>query len=112
MDKLERVKSHMAKFDARAPVEAILEDYEDEATLEAAGTKIVGKQEIGKFFERAMQAAGDARFEDVEYKERDDGSVEVSWKLGPMPGGDRFFFGESGLFKHQKAYMGARPKDF
>lgn len=112
MEKVERVKSHMAKFDARAPLEAILEDYEDDATLEAGASKIVGKQDIGKFMERAMQTAGDARFENVEYKEREDGSVEVSWKLGPMPGGDRFFFGDTGLFKHQKVYMGARPEDF
>jgi hypothetical protein len=112
LEKLERVKAHMEKFDRRAPVEEILQDYEDDAVLEAGTTKLTGKQSIAGFFEQAFSAVGDQKFSDVTYQEREDGSIEVSWKLGPMPGGDRFYFSDRGLFARQKAYMGPRPADF
>lgn len=112
MDRLERVQGHMKKFESKAPIEAILEDYAEGAVVEIQGSRFEGKEAISDFFSKTLGAFGDQTFQDVEYSEQADGSIEVSWKVGPMGGGDRFWFDESGLFVRQKAYIGPRPDDF
>jgi hypothetical protein len=112
MENLERVKGHMAKFESKAPIEEILDDYAENAVVEMQGSRFEGHEQISNFFSKALGAFGDQSFQDVEYKELEDGSIEVSWKVGPIGGGDKFWFDDSGLFIRQKAYMGPRPEDF
>ncbi len=112
MNKKARVENHMHKFESKAPIEEILEDYAPDAVVEMQGARFEGRDRIAEFFSKTLGAFGDQTFEDVVYEEREDGSIEVSWKVGPVGGGDRFWFGEDGLFVRQKAYLGPRPDDF
>ncbi len=112
MEKLDRVKDHMNKFESKSPIEEILKDYAADAVVEVGGSTFKGHEAIADFFSKTMEAFGEQRFQDVEYKELEDGSIEVSWKVGPMGGGDKFWFDDSGLFIRQKAYVGPRPEDF
>lgn len=112
MENLERVKAHMRKFESKAPIEEILEDYAEGAVVEMQGSRFEGRDKIAEFFAKTLGAFGDQRFEDVEYTETDDGSIEVRWRVGPVTGGDKFYFDEGGLFARQKAYLGPRPQDF
>lgn len=112
MDKLERVKIHMSKFESGSPIDEILEDYTENSVLEVQGNRFEGRDSIANFFTKTLEAFGHQKFENIEYKEADDGAVEVSWQAGPVKGGDKFYFNESGMFIRQKAYIGNRPEDF
>lgn len=107
----EVVESHMGKFEERATVEEILEDYAPDAFLEMAGNRIESRQNLGDAFAATMAGMGEANFTDVVYTEHSPEWVEVGWSLGPMEGGDLFRVVD-GLVREQRVWMGARPDDF
>lgn len=108
----ERVQSHMEKFGRRADVSEISADYAEDAVVDMAGTEHTGKGAIEEFFRANYGMVGDQQFSDVVYTENEDGSVEIDWKLGPMTGGDKFWFNDDGYFLRQRVFLGSKPADW
>ncbi len=108
----ERVQSHMDKFGARAAASEIVKDYAEGAVLEMGGVNHEGKAAIEAFFISNYNMLGEQQFSDVKFTENEDGTVEIDWKLGPMTGGDKFWFDDDGYFLRQRVFIGSKPEDW
>ena len=108
----ERVESHMRKLDERAEAGDIAADYSDGAIVEMSGAERKGREEIAAMFGGILETLGDAKFSDVDTTENDDGSVEITWKLGPMSGGYKFWMDSEGMIERQRVWMGVEPTDW
>lgn len=112
MTGLERVQSHMEKFGRRADPAEIVADYGDGAVIEMSGVEHCGADAIAAFFKANYEMVGDQEFEDVIYTENGDGTVEINWKIGPMPGGDKFWFTDDSMFEKQRVFVGQKPANW
>lgn len=108
----ERVDSHMTKLDERADPAEIAADYSDGAIVEMSGAESKGREQISTMFAGILKSMGDAKFSDIATTENEDGSVEITWTMGPMSGGDKFWFDAETLIERQKVWMGVKPADW